>query len=691
MALQDQLSDILNSSRFNLSDILPADWAEQNMVIKTGNFPGRLSYDLTPYSREIINRMSPYDPANEIVVMGGAQWGKTKTIVEPALAYYISQHPCEMAYLTGHTDLADEAMDKLDSALDNSGLRPLIRKNSLRKIKRTGDTNRYKEFGLGSLVSGSITNHKLLRQRSWRVIIPDDIDAGKGSSKESGDTVALIRVRAESFGKKKKILWVSTPEIRSTSLIEKLFKDGDQRYYHIPCQNPNCGVAIRLQWSVDIPGSNEKAGIWWSYDKHTGKLDPKSVCYICQECGHSFTDKNKYEFNKAGLWIPSAVPEYDGIVSYHLSRLYSAPGMSSWEENVRDYLRANPPGQPVVKKLMHTFTNLILGESFEDEGDELNANTIQRNVRDYEIGIIPERLSVADGNGRVVLVTCGADLNGIVEDGRLDYEVVAWTENGSSYSIMHGSLGSFVPAILKRNGDVKVDREILTYEENKPNSLWPEFDKILKMQFKVDVPDGYPQRTMGIMITALDTGNTYKNHAYTYIDNASNRGLWVEGVKGTVSEQYAYLMDKDVKLTKKGKERDKLYILEVGFIKDNLAARMMLNWNKSEDSQPAGFMNFPHPGNGMYEWGNFFSHFEAEKRVMVANATGTDVKAQWKKKTSASQNHAFDCHIYNMAIKDIFIEILGVQYNAKAKGFTMDWLQYVKTVISSSMYTGRTG
>ena len=47
-------------------------------------------------------------------------------------------------------------------------------------------------------------------------------------------------------------------------------------------------------------------------------------------------------------------------------------------------------------------------------------------------------MSENDGNGAIVFVTLGADMNGKPDDARLDYEIVAWSESGASYSINHG-------------------------------------------------------------------------------------------------------------------------------------------------------------------------------------------------------------------------------------------------------------
>lgn len=679
MSWEHQLGNLLDSSISYISDIEPAAWAEQRMKITSGKFQGPLSYDLTPYCREPINCLSPYHPAKRVVIKGASQFGKTKAIIEPIIAYYISEHPCDIGYLTGHTELSEESMAKLDSAIDNAGLDFLISSQSKRKgNKRSGDTIKFKEFPMGSLISGSATNHKLLRQRTWQLIIGDDIEAANQSSKKSGATIELIEERAGSMGGDKKILYSSTPELKSNSIIEPLYLSGDQRKYHIPCQC--CGTAIELTWEGFV------------YELENNNLVPGSVEYLCQVCGDKFDDSNKYEFNLAGVWVPTAAAEDPETVSFYLPAWYKAPGMDSWEDIIRKYLKASPPGQLPDRRKMQVFTNLIKGEVFEDDFEEIKATKLQTdNVNNYEPGIVPDKLSVRDGNGRIVLLTCAADLNGTMagvngakeDNARLDYSVVAWPENQSPYVILHGSIGTFVPAIMKRKRDEEQDAELTkwTYEENKPNCVWDEFEKIIKREFTVD-SDIARRTSIGISITTIDTG-IYKNHVYTFMEKMNNQGVLVQGVKGKGSGEYTLFLNhenkeaKDARVITKGKEtKDNLWIVDVGYVKDNLYDQMQLGWGKNEERQPAGFLNFPRTADGLFLWPNFYSHFESEKRVFVENKKGTNVIARWEKKQTNSQNHMWDCMIYNMAGKDIWIEILREKYPEKRK--EINWKMYAE-------------
>lgn len=159
-----------------------------------------------------------------------------------------------------------------------------------------------------------------------------------------------------------------------------------------------------------------------------------------------------------GEWRPTSTPSEEGYFSYHLSALYAPVGMYNWERYVRQYIKANPIDGPQKTKEMQTFTNLVLGETFEEKGKQIKSNQLQKNTREYQIKTLPQRMSEVDGNGLIVLLTCACDLNGTVEDARLDYEVLAWTENGSSYSIDAGSIGTFIPNQTKNRKRLQIEK-----------------------------------------------------------------------------------------------------------------------------------------------------------------------------------------------------------------------------------------
>ena len=595
--------------------------------------------------------------------MKGAQIGFSTGVIENSIGYIISQAPGNILFLTGHADLAGEAMNgKIDQMIESTGLRKMIRPNVIKKKnQRTGDTAKSKEFAGGSLTAGSAGNHKLLRQRSVRYGFIDDFDAARQSTKESGSTTEMIEQRFAAYSDKMKLFYISTPEVKQTSNIEPVYELGDQRKYHLPC--PCCGDYIDLRWTFKV--EDKTAGITYEIDEQ-GKLIPGTVGYTCQSCFGFFKDTHKQEMLAAGEWKPTAVPSEEGYYSYHLSALYAPAGMYNWERYVRQYLKANPIGAPQKTKEMQTFTNLVLGDTFEETGREIQSNKLQQNSREYEVMSLPERMSEVDGNGLIVLLTCACDLNGVVEDARLDYEVLAWTENGSSYSIDAGSIGTFIPNQTQKQ-KAAADREKWTYRNNEPKNVWDEYNKVLDTIYETDTG-----RKMKVFITGVDTGH-YTAYAYDFIASTHH---YVLGLKGKDVDKYRR-HGIDTPSFKQSRERKDLYLVEVNQLKDDLADYIDLHWkNDGETPQPSGFMNFPMAEKGKYTYKHYFQHYEAEHRVMQEAASG-DQSTRWVKKSNSHQNHFWDVRIYNIALKEILTALMCRE--AKIKDFV--WADYVNLVL----------
>ncbi len=664
--LKDNIRRIILSNRHSLVDIKPSEWTEQNRVLTSdvSPFPGPMSYDRTPYMREIVDCLSPTHPSRIIAVMKGSQSGFSTGVIESGIGWIISQNPGNIMFLSGAKDLAKEAMDKkIEQMIDSCGLRGIIGPQSMRKRnQRTGDTSTGKEFPGGSLIADALQNlANKMRQRSIRYGFIDDFEAAPHSDKKGGSVTALIETRFRAYHNIMKLYYISTPELKQNSNIEAVYLNGDQRHYFVPC--PMCGEFIDLHWSVNVDGDNkEKAGIYYKLDD-AGKLIQDSVGYVCQKCSGFFKEKYKYEMNICGEWKPTAEPSEPGYYSYLINSLYAPVGMTNWTGYVRDWIKANPRGMPVNVPLLKTFVNTVLGQTYEDRGEAPKANYLSRQVREYEIGIIPEQLSVKDGNGKIVLLTCACDLNGSTNDARLDYEIVAWSESGTSYSVNHGSIGTFEN---RRKEEPAEGRDIRTYRNNESNDVWYEFSKVISKEYETE--EG---RKMKIMMSGVDTGN-FTIYADTYIVTC---GLIVVGLKGK-DDNKVRKINTDTPYFSMSRENNTLYLVYVNLIKNDLADMMKLRWNDHTKDQPAGFMNFPDPADGKYNMRSFFGHYESEHRVAERNNNNEVTGLMWVKRHSSVQNHFWDCRVYNVALKHIIASVLCKEAGVKYPSWTM----YVKLI-----------
>lgn len=664
-AVEDNFKGMIDGASFTRSNELPSKWSEKNRILRDGTpYPGQFSYRRTPYLKEIVDRLSNHDPKKVIGVMKGAQIGFSTGVIENGIAWIISESPANTMLLSGHADLSEEMMQKLDTVIDNTGLSDLIRPSSIRQNNsRTGDTQKMKEFPSGNLLVGSAGNHKLLRQRSVRYMFVDDFDAVEMKDKESGSTQEMIEQRLAAYYGKMKLFYISTPELKETSNIFPVYLMGDQRKFYVPC--PKCGAMIPLEWEVPID-EKETAGITWKLNKG-GKLIENSVGYICQECGGFFEDSHKFEMNLAGEWRPTAEPQTSDHCSYHLSSLYAPPGMYDWKHYVQKYLEANPPNGVRNDHKHQTFVNLALGEPWEDPGENPSAHSLEENQRGYKPGTVPDAMSIEDGNGHIIMLTCAADLNGKVEDARLDYEILAWSENGTTYSVDQGSIGTFV----KGEGQQKYpqDREKWTYQLDRERSVWGEFEKVLQGDYQTD--DG--KRTMGILIGGIDAPGHFAVYAYSFLDRTETNCY---GLKGKDDDRFISMV-RDMPSFNYSKERKDLMLVNVNMVKDKIASLMKLEWDQTQDEkQPDGFMNFPQPEEGKYTFKGFFSHFESERRVTRSNKEGTNVTMRWEKRGGDAENHFWDVRVYNHALRDISISLMARAINDKNFG----WKQFAEKV-----------
>ena len=675
----DSSLELIESDDAKISDISPSDWAEKRrfMTSNVSAFEGPFTYDRTPYLKEPVNCLSPSHPARKIAVMKGAQIGFSTGVIENGIGWIISEQPGPIFMLTATQTLSKvSAETKIDQMIQSCGLTDYIRPNVVKKKnQRTGDTSKSKEFAGGMLLMGETGNHKSIRQVSMRYGFVDDFESAPQATDQSGDTMELIEQRFSSYADKMKIFYISTPEKKATSNIEPAFLMGDQRYYYVPC--PKCGAMIVLEWKTHIEGTKELAGIHWKLDNRD-RLIKKSVGYVCQCCGEFFRDGHKQEMIINGEWRPTAEPSEPDFYSYHLSALYAPPGMFNWEHYVRKYLKANPPNGQKNTSKERTFFNLCLGLPYDEKGKSADISRLQTNTRSYKVGEIPVLQSQADGNGEIVLITCACDLNGTmsgedgagVDDARLDYEIVAWSASGSSYSVDHGSIGTFIPRenTLKK----KVDRERWTYEFYGQNSVWTPFIDILLKDYPTDEGNG---DTMKVMVTGVDCGY-HTPYAYDFLDKSEGHGVWALGLKGKDTERFRNV-GIDTKLFREAKERDNLFLVEVNQIKDEMVPRMKLRWDERDGvGQPIEFMNFPQPSGGKYTNKSYFSHFESEEKKLKKNKEGQVMGMMWQKKNSAVMNHLWDCRVYNEALKQIFSTIACREMEVKYPS----WRAYVEKV-----------
>lgn len=655
---------------------IPSEWVEKNIILtnEVSRFSGRFSYDLSPYAREVIDFLHPSNPKRIGAMMKGAQSGITQGVIVPGMAWIIDEHPDNFLFTASDKDIAKKTItQRFDPLMRSSGLSHLIRPNVIRsKGQRSGDTDFSKEFAGGNAIIEGTNNAGKFRFFSVKTVFMDDYDNAPKADKKEGSIRKLVEGRQTSYGNLAKTLYCSTPTTTQTSNIYEMFLQGDQRKWHWPC--PCCGEFVASDWQIKLEDGGY-AGIVWELDEHD-KLIEESVYFKCPECFHLISNQDKHEINMQGKWIPTATPKDKDIVSWYMNSLIIPPGFINWISLVKEWLEACPPKGRVNVDLLKVFNNVRLGLPFEEQGEAPKIMQLMENVREYKCGLVPDETCDKDGNGEIALITLAADLGGIMQDGnedvRIDWEILAHTSTGATYSISHGSCGTFKRGRTKSKEEKENDddRDKLTYRHGMKNSVWPLLEEIIKSDLGSE-----SGATYNIKLSLIDTGH-FTSQAYQFVKDCHSPDNWVFGVKGIAEENYRK-NSKDVWLVKKSLNKPNLYLLDVEQLKDNLAENMKLVITDNE-VQEDGFMNFPEQEKGKYTLKGYFKHFESETRKEKTE-NGVSIGFKWEKKNTSVENHFWDVRIYNNAARHVFIDLIKKTNPTKYKD--LSWATFVEFLL----------
>ena len=102
MNFEPQMIELIDSHDHKLNSQKPSEWTEENRIMGTSTtaFPGRFSYERTPYLREIVDCLSLDSETRVIAIMKGVQIGLSTGLVESGLAWIISQQPGNIMILS---------------------------------------------------------------------------------------------------------------------------------------------------------------------------------------------------------------------------------------------------------------------------------------------------------------------------------------------------------------------------------------------------------------------------------------------------------------------------------------------------------------------------------------------------------------------------------------------------------------
>lgn len=501
------------------------------------------------------------DPAvHTIVFMKSAQVGATE-ILGNILGYIIAQDP-------GPTLVLQPTLE-MGEAWSKDRLAPMIRDcPSLKeriadaKSRDSGNTLRHKTFPGGHLTVVGANSPSGLASRPIRYVLADEVDRYPVSAGTEGDPLSLAVKRTTTFHNRK-VMIASTPTVRNASRVEAEFEKSDQQYLHLPC--PHCGDYQRLVW----------AQVKWPKDQ------PELAYYECAHCMGRIDDKHKPAMLVEGEW--QAESDFAGIRGFHINELYSP--WVRWGEIATAFLRAKR-----MPETLRTWINTALGETWEEQGEELDPDSLFARQEGFETPPEP-----------CLVLTAGVD----VQDDRLELSLMGWGLEFESWTVGHE----------------------VWYGDPGRRELWDRLAEYLVQSFESE--DG---RLLRIAAAAIDSGGHFTDPVYRFVKRAAGRRwLAMKGVGG----QGRPLVGRP---STANKAKIPLFPVGTDTAKELLFARLKI------DAPGPGYMHF---GGSLDE--EFFRQMTAEKKVerKVRGIT----TYEWKK--IRPRNEALDLAVLNMAALDV--------------------------------------
>lgn len=450
-----------------------SEWADKNVVLtsKGSSMPGRYETSVVPFTKEIMDCLSPSHPAEKVVFMKPSQISGTQLILNWN-GHSIDLCPGPFLIVEPNVEMAKKlSKQRYQEMIDNS--ESLSKKIKPAREKDGGNTVLLKEYPGGVTALTGAKSASGLRMMPVRNLALDEVDAYDLDLEGEGDPIALAIQRTNTFGRRRKIFILSSPTEKDNSRIEREYLLSDQRKYNVPC--PHCGYFQHLQWPNVIFKRNEKYEL-------VGE-----VTYRCDKCDSHIEERHKTDILAKGKWVAENA-ESGKCPGFHINGLYSPLGWLSWKKIVQEFLDHQKLKDKPWQK---TWTNTVLAETWEDEGASV------------EYGSLMKRREPASNrlHGDIIILTCAAD----VQDDRIECKVVGWRP-GEECHIVETKYLMGSPA------------ELL---------VWDNLREFLAKTYL------HPSGNFRIVCTAIDTGGHYTGQTYAFVKGSDPMSVFA--IKGSSS------------------------------------------------------------------------------------------------------------------------------------------------------------
>jgi len=462
-----------------------SQWADKyyHLSPESSSSPGK--WTTLPYQRKILDVMCDTQ-TKQVTFKKSARVGYNK-MLNACIGYFIHQDPCSILFAQPTDDEAfGISEDEIDPMIrDNDVVRELVERPRVDgRLKKAKTAKKFYPGGILEMVGAF--SPKNFRRRTVRVFIADEVDGWKIGAGDEGDQLSLGKKRTNDFWNRK-IIVGSTPKLKDTSRIDAEFKNGDQRYYHVPC--PHCRHYHPLEFDN------------FSFDRDSdGEYIEGSAVFFCPECGVGIEEKHKRPMIEKGIW--RAKKPFRGHASFYIWSAYSYSANSDWGSIAKEFLETEKD-----KLKLQPFVNTVLGEVYEEKPIEIDTTGLldRREIYGNEVPL------------GVLFLLCSVD----TQNNRLEYDISGWGVGEEQWSI---------------------DRGVI-YSDPKLDSTWETLDDILiNKRYK------HPKGDMKIYATAIDYGGARGKYVAKYCKPRWNKRVYM--IKGSKSHTAPIIQYRDASRNK---------------------------------------------------------------------------------------------------------------------------------------------
>jgi len=325
---------------------------------------------------------------------------------------------------------------------------------------------------------------------------------------------------------------------------------------------------------------------------------------VCRHCGGQIEEHHKAWMLPRWRWVATKQASRPGRqTGYQMNALYAPLGWIGWADLVAQWHEAQVAAKQGDVSKLKTFTNTVLAETWEEQGDKVATHELARRAEDYALGHVPHG---------ALLLTMGVDVQG----DRIEYRTWAWGRGLESWL---------------------VDREVVygdpAIEEGQPGSVWT------RLTERRRTPYLHASGTqLMVRACAIDTGGHHTQQVYAYV--RAHHQANVLAVKGSSVKGKAVLSKpSDIDVTWRGQKIPrgvKLWMVGTDVAKGVIYGRLR------QSTPGPGFMHLPRVLAATDE----FEQMTAER--LVTKYVKGHARMEWVK-PNGRRNEALDCAVYAYA------------------------------------------